>query len=256
MKKRVILSSLILSLVFLLSSCGVPNWFYISSSDARISNSTGSNATTTISVSSDYALDVDVFLLYTIHDATTSSEPKTSQIQSGLRSAFTTRYRINDANSNRFSSGFSSVADYTYTSRQIDFHLYPLKPVGDNVPLNSGDSPLFRLQKTFGGTSINNTITYEMIEENGNRYLQAVLHDSSGNEIDRVSLARFNSSAFGTDENIGNDSNNDHQHIDQNDYNLYVWPVMYISSTSASESGHRFNNLMLVTASSFLSFDL
>ena len=75
MKKRVILSSLILSLVFLLSSCGVPNWFYISSSDARISNSTGSNATTTISVSSDYALDVDVFLLYTIHDATSSSEP-------------------------------------------------------------------------------------------------------------------------------------------------------------------------------------
>lgn len=256
MKKRVILSSLILSLVFLLSSCGVPNWFYISSSDARISNSTGSNATTTISVSSDYALDVDVFLLYTIHDATSSSEPKTSQIQSGLRSAFTTRYMINYANSNRFSSGFSSLADYTYSSRQIDFHLYPLKPMGDNVPLNSGDSPLFRLQKTYGGTSINNTITYEMIEDSVNRYLQAVLYDSSGNEIDRVNLARFNSSAFGTDENIGNDSNNDHQHIDQNDYNLYVWPVMYISSTSASESGHRFNNLMLVTASSFLSFDL
>ena len=58
MKKRVILSSLILSLVFLLSSCGVPNWFYISSSDARISNS-NQNKTTSINVSSGYELDID-----------------------------------------------------------------------------------------------------------------------------------------------------------------------------------------------------
>ena len=255
MKNRVMLSSLILSLVFLLSSCGIPNWFYISSSDARINNSTGSN-TTAISVSSDYALDVDVFLLYTINDATSSSEPTLSQIQSGLRSAFTTRYRINNANSNRFSSGSSSVADYTFTSSGSVFHLYPLKPVGSNVPLNSGDSPLFRLQKAYGGANIDYTISYQMIEDSGNRYLQAILYDSSGNEIERVNLARFNSSEFGTDEEITNDSTNDSQKVDQNDYNLYILPVMYISSTSASESGHRFNNLMLVTASSFLSFDL
>ena len=251
MKKRVILSSLILSLVFLLSSCGVPNWFYISSSDARISNS-NQNKTTSINVSSGYELDVDVFLLYTIHNATSSTTPSESQIKNSLQSAFRTRYRINDANANRFSSSGTSIAEYTYTSTQHNFNLYSLKPMGTNVPTNSGSSPLFKLSKREGGAMISSTIDYELVEENGAKYLKAVLTDSDG-RTETMTLVRFNNTDFSV--NMSNDSEKDHTSIESDAYNLYIWPIMYISSTSTA-NGHAFNNLMLVTASSFLSFDL
>lgn len=251
MKKRVILSSLILSLVFLLSSCGVPNWFYISSSDARISNS-NQNKTTSINVSSGYELDVDVFLLYTIHNATSSTTPSESQIKNSLQSAFRTRYRINDANANRFSSSGTSIAEYTYTSTQHNFNLYSLKPMGTNVPTNSGSSSLFKLSKREGGAMISSTIDYELVEENGAKYLKAVLTDSDG-RTETMTLVRFNNTDFSV--NMSNDSEKDHTSIESDAYNLYIWPIMYISSTSTA-NGHAFNNLMLVTASSFLSFDL
>ena len=251
MKKRVILSSLILSLVFLLSSCGVPNWFYISPSDARISNS-NQNKTTSINVSSGYELDVDVFLLYTIHNATSSTTPSESQIKNSLQSAFRTRYRINDANANRFSSSGTSIAEYTYTSTQHNFNLYSLKPMGTNVPTNSGSSPLFKLSKREGGAMISSTIDYELVEENGAKYLKAVLTDSDG-RTETMTLVRFNNTDFSV--NMSNDSEKDHTSIESDAYNLYIWPIMYISSTSTA-NGHAFNNLMLVTASSFLSFDL
>ena len=138
MKRRVVLS-FILSLVFL-TSCGVPNWFYISSADARISNSGTLNSYTTISVNSKYDLNVDVFLLYTITNATETTTPTESQIKNGLRSAFRTRYRINDANSNRFSSNnLSSVAEFEYASTEQQFNLYALRPNGENVPTNTGN---------------------------------------------------------------------------------------------------------------------
>ena len=252
MKKRVILSSLILSLVFLLSSCGVPNWFYISPSDARISNS-NQNKTTSINVSSGYELDVDVFLLYTIHNATSSTTPSESQIKNSLQSTFRTRYRINDANANRFSSSGTSIAEYTYTSTQHNFNLYSLKPMGTNVPTNSGSSPLFKLSKREGGAMISSTIDYELVEENGAKYLKAVLTYSDG-RTETMTLARFNSTDFSV--NMSQDSQNDHTSVESGSYSLYVWPVMYISSSSLSSTGYPFNNLMLVTSSDFLKFEL
>ena len=254
MKNRVILSSLVLSLFLLLSSCGIPNWFYISSSDARILNSTvGTDRTTTITVESGYDLDIEVFLLYTIHNATGSTTPTGSTIRSGLTSDFRSRYRINDANANRFSSSGTSIAEYTYTSTQHNFNLYSLKPMGTNVPTNSGSSPLFKLSKREGGAMISSTIDYELVEENGAKYLKAVLTDSDG-RTETMTLARFNSTDFSV--NMSQDSQNDHTSVESGSYSLYVWPVMYISSSSLSSTGYPFNNLMLVTSSDFLKFEL
>lgn len=253
MKKRVILSSLILSLVFLLSSCGIPNWFYISPSDAKISNSTASsNQYSTVNISSDYALDVDVFILYTIHNASSSTVPSINQISSGLRSAFTASYKENDADAYPLRSGNNSIAEYTYTSTQQQFNLYLLRATGNSVSSSSGNAPIFKLSKREGGAMISCRIDYELVEENGAKYLRAVLTDSDG-RTETMTLVRFNNTDFSV--NMSNDSEKDHTSIESDAYNLYIWPIMYISSTSTA-NGHAFNNLMLVTASSFLSFDL
>ena len=95
-------------------------------------------------------------------------------------------------------------------------------------------------------------IDYELVEENGAKYLRAVLTDSDG-RTETMTLVRFNNTDFSV--NMSNDSEKDHTSIESDAYNLYIWPIMYISSTSTA-NGHAFNNLMLVTASSFLSFDL
>lgn len=253
MKRRVILS-LILSLVFL-TSCGIPNWFYISSADARISNSGTSNSYTTISVNSKYDLDVDVFLLYTITNATETTTPTESQIKNGLRAAFRTRYRINDANSNRFSSNsLSSVAEFEYTSTEQQFNLYALRPNGENVPTNTGSSPLFRLEKSEGDANINYNIHYSLVEGANERYLEVALSDQLDNGIERFKLARFNSSDFSI--NMSQDSADDHTGVEEGKYSLYILPVMYISSNSISNTGYPFNNLMLVTASDFIKIEI
>ena len=253
MKRRVVLS-LILSLVFLIS-CGIPNWFYISSADARISNSGTSNPYTTISVNSKYDLDVDVFLLYTITNATETTTPTESQIKNGLRSAFRTRYRINDANSNRFSSNnLSSVAEFEYASTEQQFNLYALRPNGENVPTNTGSSPLFRLDKSEGDSSLNFRLDYSFVENGERKYLEVILSDQLSNNIESFELARFNLSDFSV--SMSQDNADDHTGVEEGKYSLFILPVMYISSNSISNTGYPFNNLMLVTASDFIKIEI
>ena len=250
MKKRVILSSLILSLVFLLSSCGVPNWFYISSSDARISNS-NQNKTTSINVSSGYELDIDVFLLYTIHNATSSTTPSESQIKNSLQSAFRTRYRINDANSNRFSSGTNPVA--SYTTNDLTFNLYPLDAVDSSAPNNSGADPLFLENKPSTQNRITLTLDYEIRDG----YLYVTMTDDDSN-TQEYQLQRYNGNGIFSSSGLDQDSRNDHTEVDLGgSYNLYVYPVVYISSNSTSpDTGHGFNNLMMITPTSTQFIDL
>ena len=91
MKKRLILSSFILSLFLLLFSCGIPNWFYINS--YNVSNST-TNKTTTFSINSEFELDISFFLVYSIHN----EDVETSTIRSGLLNRFIKEYNANNTN--------------------------------------------------------------------------------------------------------------------------------------------------------------
>ena len=254
MKKRLILSSFILSLFLLLFSCGIPNWFNLQPSSISFKN-TLNDKTTTVRIDSDkYDLKIEFFLLYTINDASSSSEPKLSTVSSSLRSDFQSRYKINNANANRFSSSSSPVADYA--SNQLTFNMYPFRVIGADSNMNSGDAPLFSYERNRGeGVEINFQVSYSLVEVDGNRYLEATMSDDNGYTESHF-LGRYNGGQIPTDELLTTDSVNDHTHIESNAYNLYVYPVIYISSDTLSDAGYPYNNLMLVTTSDFITIEI
>ena len=58
-----------------------------------------------------------------------------------------------------------------------------------------------------------------------------------------------------TDEFISSDNSNDHTHVEGNDYSIYLYPVIYISSNTVSDVGYPYNNLMMyIPPIAFLSF--
>lgn len=252
MKKRLILSSFILSLFLLLFSCGIPNWFYLSSGSISFRNTSGG---TTVRIDSNkYDLKIEFYLLYTITDASTESDPTLSSVLSGLRSDFRNRYRINDANANRFSSSSSPVS--AYTSNQLNFNMYPFRVIGADSSMNSGDSPLFSYEKIRGeGGETSFNINYTLLDSDGKRYLEVTMTDDSGNSESHV-LGRYNGGELLTDEFISSDNSNDHTHVEGNDYSIYLYPVIYISSNTVSDVGYPYNNLMMVYTSDCISINL
>lgn len=253
MKKRLILSSFILSLFLLLFSCGIPNWFYLPLGSITFKNYSENRTTVRID-SNKYDLKIEFYLLYTITDASTESDPKLSSVLSGLRNDFRNRYRINDANANRFSSSSSPVS--AYTSNQLTFNMYPFRVIGADSSMNSGDSPLFSYEKMRGeGGETSFNINYTLLDTDGKRYLEVTMTDDSGNSESHV-LGRYNGGELLADEFISSDNSNDHTHVEGNDYSIYLYPVIYISSNTVSDVGYPYNNLMMVYTSDCISINL
>ena len=261
MRKKAVFS-LILSLFLI--SCGIPTWFYISTSDARLTNtSSGSTVSTRVMVETDWSVDVKVMLLYTIHNASSSTTPSSSSIQSGLINTFTSNYRLNTANSNRFSNSSNPVATYTNTAEEKTFNLYALKVVGSSdeseaeLPLNGAGSSLDYLFHfdTSSGAAVNETITYRLDSDGSdNLYLYATVNEGEADEKE-YRLARYDSSAFLRSSEYQRDSRTDHEDIENGSYSLYILPVMYISAIDGAND-YSFSNIMLVNASNFVSLDL
>lgn len=252
MKKRVILSTFILSLFLLLSSCGIPNLFYLSDSSIYFKNSQSEKTkTTTVRIDSDkYDLKIEFFLLYTINDASSSSEPLLSTVSSSLRSDFKTRH------DSIYATRINSNINASYTSNQLTFNMYPFRVIGADSNMNSGDAPLFSYERNRGdGSEINFQVSYSLVEVDGNRYLEATMSDNNGYTESHF-LGRYNGGQIPTDELLTTDSLNDHTHIESNAYNLYVYPVIYISSDTLSDAGYPYNNLMLVTTSDFITIEI
>lgn len=246
MKRRVVLS-FILSLVFL-TSCGVPNWFYLPNNNVSIKISQQTTNDADISITSEYNLSIDVFLLYTITDADENTEINKSNILSSLRSNFEREYRINEANSIPISPGNNAIT--SYSSNNSTFYLYALNKVEGN-----DNRATFSLTKN-NLAKLDFTINFNYEEDNGNRFINATLIDSNDLAIESILLSRIGGNSFSQDSTYNDDNINDSTHVGASDYHLYVLPIIYISSTDLSSSGYPFNNTKLVVSSSYLDFDL
>lgn len=256
MKNRVVLS-LFLSL-FLLTGCGIPTWFYISTSNARLNNNTTSFSTN-IRVDTEFPVEAKFMLLYTIHNASTGTTPTISSIQSSLISDFRSRYRLSDANSNRFANDGNPVATYTNSTSQTTFNLYPFRVLessdGSSLPSNGvgGDMDyLFRFDNTNG--TIDETVTYSVTNNPDSTVtITATINEGESDQL-TYTLARYDRTAFLNSSSYSSDTKNDHSSVESGSYSIYIFPVMYISSDDYN--GMHFSNTMLVLSSGFLSHQL
>ena len=246
MKKRLILSSFILSLFLLLFSCGIPNWFYINS--YNVSNST-TNKTTTFSINSEFELDISFFLVYSIHN----EDVETSTIRSGLLNRFIKEYNANNTNNpNGIPLRNSKLVEYTYNDNL--FSLYPFSVIEPDGILNFGNSPIFSVHKNKGQNHLEFQINYDLkVDSNDGRYLSI----TSSENLTEYKLFRYNRTPIEYNQDI-DDTDDDVTNAGPSNYTIYILPVFYISSSDSNDLGP-YNNTWLIVptgSSSMLSYNL
>ena len=241
MKKRIVLSVLVLSLFLFIISCGIPTIFTFSDANDVLTLKSGS-----LSFSKDDGVFTgNLMFLYFITDATQAQGLKS--IQDALIRAFESKYIVNSYNStNILNCGTSPVISISYSvnNEDKDFKLYQLNVnqfdpgVGNNMQ-NWASDYMFTLDEG------EYTLKYSINPENNN----LIISIYKGNNDENVFKQSFNLRCDReSDFNLSNNSNGlmDYTLISENQSSLevYVIPIIVISAPG-------YNNKLMYVSSDF-----